>query len=83
MRRVERGNVTHLFGKIGAGEVDDDARQRDRALQRGAQQRLLEPVGLRLHAVDEHADALGPIDAAALEHMPRRLIAFAGISGRE
>ena len=34
----------------------------------GLKQRLLQPIGLRLHAVDQHADDLPPVDAPAFEH---------------
>src|SRR5581483_7275173 len=83
VRRVERGDLGDA-GKLRLAEIDGDVRQGDRLLAYGGEQRLLEPVGLALHAVDEHAPSLAAVDAPALEHMAGALAApLFGISRRE
>src|SRR5690606_5848448 len=62
---------------------DTDRGERD-PLAANVAQRLLKPVGLTLHAVDEHAQHILTANPSVLEEMTGWSVAsFAGIGGRE
>ena len=52
-------------------EIDGYVGKLDRTLAYRRQQRLLQPVRLALHAVDQHAPDFGAVDAPPLEYVSR------------
>jgi len=69
VRRIERGDLPNP-GQFLSGEIDREVWQVDHQLAHRREQRLLEPVRLALHAIDEHASNLGTIDPPALVDVP-------------
>ena len=83
VRCFQRGDLADRL-KARAREVHGQAGQGHGALARGLQKGFLHAVGLRLHAVDQHAPHVGPSDTAAFEDMARRIVFLvARIGGRE
>src|SRR5581483_6536040 len=82
MRCVERRDLADAL-EPGCGKIHFDMRNRN-AVSDGGKQALLQPIGLRLHAIDEDTPCLRPIEAPPLIDVPRRRISsLSGIGGRK
>src|SRR5207253_2341587 len=83
MRRIERGD----FGKalqVLTGKVNRDVRKPNRAIPGRGEEHLFQPIGLALHAIDQHAPDLGTVDSPPLKYMPgTRAASIVGVSRRE
>jgi hypothetical protein len=79
-KRSDRGNRVQPF----RGEIDKDARKTNISRYCRGEQRLLKPIGLRLHTINQHADYIMSIYATSFEDMPgRRVLALARIGRRK